>query len=366
MKLTCNKERLIEGVEIVGRVSGKNLTLPVLNHILLDAESSQLVLRSTNLEVGIEVTLNTKVLSPGRIAISGMVLLGTLSSVRGDSVTLEEREGNLLVTTSIGSTLIKALPADDFPSLPKVSEGEVFTVAASALVTSLRSVVFSASTSAIKPEQASIYLYPDRNRLVSVATDSFRLAEKMVEFTHELPDFDPVLVPVKNALEALRLLETQEGEVELRITRSQLSFSCGNIYFTTRLIDGSFPDYRQVIPKTAITEALILRQDLAALFKKAALFSGVTNQVIFRIVPKEKSFTLEARSAEVGEMNDALSATLKGEPLDIHFNYRYVADCLSIIPTDSVSLSFSGLGRPLIIRGVGDATFLYLVMPMNK
>lgn len=366
MKVTCIREKLLEGVESASRVSGRNLTLPVLNCIRIEAGGSLLTLRATNLEVGVEVTLPAQVKEPGVVAVSGQVLLGTIGTMSNEKVELELKEGNLLVKTPHGDTLLKAHPSEDFPSLPQGKDGDVVTLPAEIIVRGVRSVMYSASTSSIKPEQASVYIFPERNRLYFVATDSFRLAEKNIEFKHELTEFEPILIPIKNVLEALRLLESCEDNVEMRVTRNQISFSFGSTYFTSRLIDGNFPNYREVIPKESVTEAIVLKQDLVQLFKKASLFAGNTNQVAFHINPQEKKFTLEARSADVGESKDAISATLKGEPLDIHFNHHYIADCFPALTTDSVALMFSGLGRPLIMRSVSDASFLYLVMPMNK
>lgn len=366
MKLSCVREKLLKSVEVVSRLSGKNLTLPVLNCILLEAKGSSLYLRATNLEVGVEIVVPAHIKQEGVVAVSGQVLVGTIGSLTHDRVELELLDGNLLVKSPSGNTLIKAQGSDDFPVLPQGKDGEKLVLLAEVLVRGVRSVVYSASTSSIKPEQGSVYVFAERNKLYFVATDSFRLAEKYVELKHDVPEFDPILIPIKNVLEIVRLLEMCEGDVSLTVTRNQLSLAFDDVFFTSRLIDGSFPDYRQVIPKEGITEVQVLKQDLITVFKKASLFSGSTNQITFHLNPKGGSCVVEARSPEVGESSDEVRATLKGEMLDIHFNYRYITDCFTALTGDSVLMVFSGLGRPLVMKSIGDATFLYLVMPMNK
>jgi len=367
MKIRCTKDRLLEGVTIAERISGKNLTLPVLNGILIETQGKQLTLKATNLELGVEIVIPADVEQEGKISVSGSVLHGVLSSVPGDSpVTLTENGGNLSIAAGGGSATLKGQVTEDFPTIPRLSDAHVFTLEAGEFARGVRSVIYSASASTIKPEQASVYIYRDNKDVCFAATDSFRLAEKKIEVKEGVPEFDPLLIPARNLSEVLRVLEASGGSVEVHVGDSQIAFRVDGIYITSRLVDGVFPDYRQVIPKNAITEAVVLKQDLVQVFKKLSVFADKSNQVSFHLEPAKKSFVLEARNADVGETQDSLLGQVTGDPLDINFNYRYVAECFQSIPTDSVSFSFGGLGKPLIIRGASDPSFLYLVMPMNK
>lgn len=367
MKIVCTKDRLAEGIAIAERVSGKNLTLPVLNCILLEATSKLFMVRATNLELGIEVVIPAEVEGEGKIAVSGGVLHGTLgASLNTGPVTLKESEGNLLVQSGEGGSTLKGQSADDFPVIPQLSDAQVFSLPKEHFIRGIRSVVYSASVSSIKPEQTSVYIYQDNDAIVFVATDSFRLAEKRVVVGAEMVEFDPILIPARNTIEILRVLEQSEGDaVEIRLRNSQIALKIDGVYLTSRLVDGVFPDYRQVIPKSGVTEAVVLKQDLVQVLKKLSIFADKSNQVSMHLKPGGL-FTLEARNADVGESTDTLAGSVTGDPLDINFNYRYIVDCFQSIPTDSVTLTFGGLGKPLIIRGMGDSSFLYLVMPMNK
>lgn len=368
MKITCTKERLLEGISIAEKISGKNLTLSVLNGVLLEATGKQFFIKATNLELGVEITIPADVEKEGKIVVPGSVLHGTLGAMFGVSpVTLKEINGNLTVLSPEGGATIKGQAVEDFPLIPKLTNGQTFILPTEHLIRGIRSVVYSASVSSIKPEQTSICIYQEDRGLVFTATDSFRLAEKKIAVSATIPEFDSILIPARNTVEILRVLEQSKNEtVEIRLLRSQIAFKVDGVYLTSRLVDGVFPDYRQVIPKNFVTEAVVLKQDFVQVLKKLAIFADKSNQISMHLSPSEKTFILEARNADVGESRDTLRGSVTGDPLDINFNYRYIVDCFQSIGSDSVTLSFGGIGRPLAIRGVSDASFLYLAMPMNK
>jgi len=162
------------------------------------------------------------------------------------------------------------------------------------------------------------------------------------------------------------VFEDIEGDVEISFTKNQISFNYDNIYLTSRIIEGVFPDYNQLIPKEHSTEVVVLLDDLINIFKIINIFSNKFNQVNFNIDPEKKIFEMKSKSDEVGENVNNVSAALSGEALSINFNYKYIIDSFQSIVTDSVILQFNGLSKPLVIRGVSDNQFLYLVMPMNK
>ena len=140
----------------------------------------------------------------------------------------------------------------------------------------------------------------------------------------------------------------------------------GGVQFVSRVAEGNFPDYKVIIPKSPTTEATLLKSDFSEMLRKARVFSGDEQQVGLHVYPKRKIFTAMARSSQIGEMSDTLEATLSGEDLDINFHIGYLSDCLSTIPSDSITLSFSGAGRALVIRGANESSFMYLVMPLNR
>jgi len=366
MKIECVKEKLEVAISKAEKVNGKNLTLPILGCILIEAKEGNIFLRSTNLDLGLEINFPAKVTKEGKIAVPGNILSSFLSNLKEENnIIFEEKEGNLEIKAGNIKSLIKGQPAEDFPVIPKVSGGNKFEIDQEDFVRGLKSVWYSSSPSSVKPELSSVYIYTEGEEVVFVATDSFRLAEKRVKTRKKL-DFEPILIPFKNVPEIIRNIEDQKKEITVEVDSNQISFSFDGNYLVSRTIEGSFPDYKQIIPKDIKTESVCLKQDLISSLKIANVFSDTYNQISFNIVPGDKKFEIKTKNSDVGENTNNLDSVLKGEDLSISFNYKYIADCFQSISSDSVELSFGGLSRPLLIRGVSDRTFLYLVMPMNK
>ncbi len=366
MKIECIKEKLHGAVSKAEKISGKHLTLPVLSCILLEAKKNILYVRSTNLDVGVEISFPVKVDEEGIVAISGTILSGFLSNLHTDkNIKLETVKGNLSVSGGKTSITIKSVPFEDFPTIPKITDGSTFHLESDDLLKGLTSVWYSSGTSSMKPELSSVYIYGEEDSLVFVATDSFRLAEKKVK-TKKPKDFAHILIPFKNVLEIVRVFEEVKGEITVEANKNQISFSAEGIYLTSRVVEGVFPDYKQIIPKKFTTEVILLKQDLVNTLKISNLFSDAFRQVHMNVDPSKKIFEIQTKNADVGESISSPEGALTGENIAINFNYKYIMDCFQSIDTDSVSLEFSALNRPMVIRGVGDRSFTYLVMPMNK
>jgi DNA polymerase-3 subunit beta len=368
MKVTCLKKDLYEAVDITSRVISNSVTLPVLRCIVFEViDKNKLELRATNLELGIKKTLPAEAKREGSVAIPAHALSAALkSSPQQTKAELELVDGSVVLTIGGSKTTIKTIPLDDFPTIPAPENKTKHTIPTESLITGVRSVLYSASTSLIKPELASVYMYHQDDSLVFVATDSFRLAEKKIQYKtkKELPT---VIMPVRNITELIRILESgPTGDVEVIIDEDQYSVQKEGLYVTSRIIDGSFPDYKSILPTEVTTEVVVLKEDLLTTFKKAQIFSDKFGQVTLHIYPKNKTFTISARNNDVGEIFDSLQGALTGNDIDISFNHRYLIDVFPSIHADSISLTFSGQGKPLIVKGVGDTSFTYLVMPMNR
>lgn len=366
MKIESVQDKLRNAISKAEKVTGKNLTLPVLSCILLEAKNNQLTVRATNLDLGIEITIPVKIEQEGVAAVPGSVLNNYLSNLHTDkNIKLELTEQNLAVSTTHNTTIIKTLPHEDFPTIPSLLSEKSFQMSSQDFIRGLKSVWYSSATSSMKPELSSIYIYPDDESIVFVATDSFRLAEKRVK-ARKGKEFTQMLIPFKNVAEILRILEDAKEDVTVHFNKNQVSFSYDGVYLTSRIIDGVFPDYKQIIPKEYKTEAVVLKQDLINSLKLANIFSDSFHQVNLKLHPGKKSFELKTRNNDVGENVNKLDAALHGEDIDINFNYKYIMDSFQSIDSDSVSLHFNALNKPMIMKGISDKSFMYLVMPMNR
>ena len=364
MKLECSIEKIKDAISQVERITGKNLTLPVLNSVLLIAAQKKLKLRSTNLSLGIEIEIPAKVEKEGVLAVSGSVLNAIFSNIsQNENVFLEEDTGNLFVKTKKNKIKIKCQPHEDFPTIPAV-DGVSFEIDSKKIIDGIKSVFYSASPSDIKPEMSSVFIYTNGENLVFVSTDSFRLAEKKIKVKN-LPEISGILIPFKNISEILKVFGEINDVVKICFNKNQISFSSDDVYLTSRIIDGIFPDYRQIIPKDFSTDVVVLKQDLLNALKISNIFSDKFNQVNLKVSPKEKVFELSSANNDIGENKTYLDAVLNGEEVELSFNYKYFLDCFQSITTDSISVKLSG-SKPIIVSPVSDNSFTYLIMPMNK
>ncbi len=366
MNIECTKEKLSKALSKAEKITGKNITLPILSCVLLDVADSILTIKATNLDLGIEIKLPVKMTTPGTIAVSGSVLNNFISNLTNDkNITLEIVEGNLKVFTKHSQAIIKAFPVDDFPSIPKVIDEKPFKLNSPDLLKGLKSVMYSSSVSTMRPVLSSVLMYSEEDTIVFVATDSFRLAEKKIKVKKH-KEFSQILIPFKNISEIIRTLEDIKEDVDVFLSQNQIAFLYEDIYITSRVIDGSFPDYKQIIPKETKTEVTLLKQDFVSALRISNIFSDKFSQVVFHVSPTHKTFTITTKNMDIGENIHTLDAVIKGDELMVSFNYKYIIDCFQSIDSDSISLSFSDSNRPMIIQGISDKSFLYLVMPMNK
>ena len=368
MKIELQTQKLKEIIQKIDRIAGKHATLSVLSCILIDFNKNTAIFKATNLDVGIEVSIPVKSDDSGSVAVPAHTLSAFVSQLpeQNSVISLEIDGGNIKVATPHSKGVIKTVPVDDFPTIPKIVDGQEFEIPTDVFVKGLKSVWYSASISSIKPELSSVYIYRDGEYVTFAATDSFRLAEKKVKAPGAAKIGD-ILIPFKNIADIVRFLETTKGIVKVTISKNLISFNENGTYLVSRVIDGVFPDYHQIIPKSFITEAVILKQDFINALKISNIFSDKFNQIKLAIDPKKKIFDIQTKNSDVGENRTSVSAALSGEQIEVNFNYKYVADCFQSIDADSISLQLSGLNKPMLIRPVsGDQTFLYIVMPMNR
>jgi len=365
MRITTTKQKILDAVLLAERITGKKESLPILSCILFEV-GKDLTIRATNLEAGIEISIQGEVEESGIIAVPAVVLSQTLRSISGDRVTFKTEEGNLVITSRGTRTLIKAIPHEEFPKLSTVKKNTgTVTVSKEELLFGLQSVSYAASPSMIRPELGSVFVSIKQGKIICVATDSFRLAEKSIPAASKY-DME-LLIPLKHAQEITYLLEHVSVEtIDISADESQMSLSGGDAQYISRVVEGNFPNYKEIVPKEFVTEVTILKNDFSEMLRKARVFSGADQHVGLHVYPAKKIFSATARSSEVGEMSDSIDAALSGEDIDINFHIGYLGDCLSSVHSDSIVLGFAGVGRPLVIRGVSDGSFMYLVMPLNR
>lgn len=366
MNISIEKKKFSEAVHIVSRFADrKSATLPALSAILLIAGDDGIKLRATNLETGIDLKLGGKITTHGVVAIPATVLQQIAGSLtqEGD-ITIEHTGDIVSIASGTGKSSIKTVPYDDFPSIPFPENPKNRIVIPGILLKNLfLSMASCASTSTVRPELSSIYISIEGGVLTAVATDSFRLAEKKVPLSNKGTQ-GKFLIPAKNALDIAQALP--DDEIIMSFDEHQCAFVGEMGMLVSRLTNAVYPDYRQIIPKESIVEAILLRKDFETALKRTMIFSDTFQKVRISFDPKKNLFSFFARNADIGESLETLPARVSGGELDLSFNHRYLSAVLPLTSAESLSLTAAGIGRPLIIKGIGDTSLLYLVSPMNQ
>jgi DNA polymerase III subunit beta len=366
MNISIEKKEFSEAVYTAARFAErKSATLPALSSILLIAGDEGIKLRATNLETGIDLKLSGTITTDGVVAIPATILQQMAGAFTQEGkVTLEHVGDILVITSGTGKSSLKTVPYDDFPSIPFPENPKNRIVLPGVLLKNLFSSIAScASTSTVRPELSSIYLSIEGGVLTAVATDSFRLAEKKVPLSNKGTQ-GKFLIPAKNALDIAQALP--DNDIIMSFDEHQCAFVSEKGMVVSRLTNAVYPDYRQIIPKESIVEAIVLRKDFETALKRTTIFSDAFQKIRISFDPKKNTFSFFSKNADIGESSEILSARVTGGALDLSFNHRYLSAMLSLTAAESISLTAAGIGRPLIIKGVGDTSLLYLVSPMNQ
>lgn len=366
MIITLDKKEFAEGVQSVARFAERRSgTLPVLAGIAIIAGDDGIKLRATNLETGIDLKVEGTIKSDGVVALPASTLRDIASSLSGaGTLTLEHAGDTVTVVTGNGRSTLKTLAFEDFPTLPLPEAPRAkFILPGSILRSLVTSVMAYASASTVRPELASVLIKSDGSMLTAVATDSFRLAEKKISLPTSVTEFS-MLIPAKNIADIIQTLP--ETDIEIAVDEHQCAFYWKKGVLTTRLVTANYPDYRQIIPKSFVSEATVLKKDFDTALRRTAIFSDTFQKVRLGFDAGAKSVTLSAQNADVGDSAESIPAAVSGDTVELSFNHRYLSAPIGIIATESLTLSASGIGRAMVIRGSGDMSFLYLVMPMNQ
>jgi DNA polymerase III subunit beta len=364
MEITIPHNELTQALELINRISTKHITLPILQCVLLEAKKNSVLLRATNLEIGIEIPIKAQVTVEGTVAVPTQIFLQSIQLTSDKDITLRTEDQVLTLETNNTNTSIKTFVPDEFPNLHQI-QGEELTIQAEQFAYGIKSVAFAASVTSIKPELGSVFIQQKKEHsLTFVATDSFRLMEKTV--TQKGLIFEQsIMIPQKNAVELARVCEVVGGVGVLVVNDNQCALRFPNgLYISSRLVVGNFPDYAQIIPKEFISHLSVLKEDLVRSLKKTTIFLNKFRQVSFTVT--ENGLTVSSQNSDVGHVTDTVKAQVEGEEIVLNFNQQYINEPLNFINDDSIKLSFAGMGRAMVIQGLSDKSFRYLVMPMNK
>ncbi len=374
MKFICTKENLSYALDVVSSVASKHTNLPILMNILLKVGDSKVELVATNLEVAVRVNLRAKVENEGSFTVPAKTLTDFVHLLPEEQVEVELEENELTIKCGNSSTKIKGVPADEYPEVPGVEEEHAYVIEADVFKQALAQVVFAASKNEIRPELSGIYfgLFTERHGgLVMAATDSYRLAEKKLS-VEQGKDEMRCIVPARTVYEIIRLLslarsKQTETKVRLWLSENQIAIRFDDFEITSRLIEGKYPDYAQIIPSELKTTALFPISVMVNKIKAASLFTTTgVNAVVFDLNANQHTIGVSSTSTQTGEHSSEIEADVKGQENSILLNHRYVLDGLQNIVGEEAEFKVNSGEAPCLFQAKGDSSYLYIVMPIRQ
>lgn len=371
MKFSCTQENLNRGLAIVSHITGKDANLPILHNVLISAKDEGIELAATNLEIGVRTTVRGKVEAAGEFTVPAQVFSSYVGLLQADRVDIEQQENNLSISAGNQQTKLRGEEAAEFPLIPVVERTGNIRLSVSECKQAFAQVVLAASHDEARPELTGVMMKLKGNSLTIAATDSYRLAERVLHFTGDALAERTVIIPANALSELVRMLpEKEDAELEIFVSDTQALFATEDIELTTRLIEGSFPDYQQIIPATGRTEAVLERTAFVRGIKAASLFSKAgIHDVNIHLSPEKQTVTLTTVNAQLGENVTKVEGELTGDSNNIIFNYRYLLDGLNAIGTPKVRLSIIDNASPGVFRPYTETPadgYIYIIMPIKQ
>lgn len=366
MKLSLPQENLAKALSVVGRVVSNRSSLPVLSNVLLSTEASRLKLAATNLEIGINYWLGAKIEKSGSITVPARLFSDFISSLPGGNLDLSVDDLSLTASSPHFESHINGISAEEFPLIPEIKSEPVISLPADEFKDALSQVVVAASLDEARPVLAGVYLYIEKGNLVIVATDSYRLAEKKLKLkkTKTEPDL-AIIVPARTMQELTRVLADAEADLNVYLSENQVMFEVDGIELTSRLIDGQFPNYRQIIPDQTETEVEINTSEFARITKVASLFARESAGSVRVELKPEGQLHLISSASEIGDNTSTAECEVSGEGGEVSLNSRYLSEALALIKSEKVMFSTSGKLNPCVIKPTKDDDYIHIIMPLR-
>ncbi len=378
MKFSCTQENLLQGLSMVSHITGKNINLPVLGNVLIKAEKTGIQLHTTNLEISVSCVIRGRVDVDGEYSVPAKVFMDFVNLLPSGKVEFELTDEGLVVGSNDQETVMRGMPASEFPLLPKLQKNHTFTLKAADVKKAISRVVFSVSLSESRPELSGVACFFNNQnnpgKVAMVATDSYRLAEQLIG-SGDSDKQVTVLVPARAMSEIQRIISSYKDEIEApenvgwSVSDNQLVVIYGSVELTTRLIEASFPDYQNIIPTEFKTKALLSRAELLKAVKTASLFSKKEiNDVHLSFDPKTGICVVESSDEGTGKTKSQIRGEFEGEANSVVLNFKYLADGLNAFDSDKIRLAVIGAMSPMMIlpEKEEESGYRYLVMPIRQ
>jgi DNA polymerase III subunit beta len=362
MKVICSRDELVQKLAIVSRAVSTRTTVLVLGGVLLRAESGELHLAATDMELSLRTSLSAQVDAEGAIVVPGRMLVDLVRLLPDEDVEIEHRaeEGVVRIESGSYSSRLHTYNVEDFPRLPDVDAIGTFSVDKDALLDTVGRVSRSASRDESRPVLTGILARFEGGKLIMAATDSYRLSVKETALEGEAPDLEAI-IPARALAEVSRVAQSADS-LELGVHENQVVFVADDVTLTTRRIEGQFPNYRQLLPETFEHTVVLPRTEALEVVRRVAVMAQRNSPLRLRFA--EGELTISAQTQDVGEAKESLPLGFTGEPLEIGFNPDFLREGIESVTSDEVQLKLISPLRPGLLSAEDD-DFWYLIMPIR-
>lgn len=370
MKLQILQENLQKAINITSRFVSPKAQLPILGNILLLAEKTKIYISSTNLEISASVSVGAKIDEVGEISIPAKVITELVANLPKETITLESEKEQLKITAPGFFSMVLGMDSTDFPKIPRsINKTSAVSLPQKVFTDALSQVIFSTSVDETRPILTGVLLIFNKSGISLVATDGFRLSIKDFPFKMPSGSVKRVVIPKGVLNELSRLNEEEIGEIlfDLQDKDKQAVFGLGDVILTSRLLEGEYPDYEKIIPKSSNIKILTDKEELSRAIKLASIFARESANIVKIKVLSDK-LKIFAESSAAGSQETKVDAKVEGEmgkEFEIAFNYRFLEDFLHSVKGEEVKLEFTGVSSPGIFRDTSDAEYLHLIMPVK-
>jgi len=364
MKLSIARSELLDSLTIVSKGMSARSTLPILSGILLGTSDGALTLQSTDLEVSVRHSVPALVETPGQTVVPGKLLNDIVRTLPEAAVTLETEGDVVLVRCQQSSFTVKTLNPADFPKFPQVSVDHSVELPASLLSAMVKKVGKAVSRDETRAVLTGVMVVIDGPSLRMVATDSYRLAVSEIVLEEAPAENLEVVIPGR-ALEEVTRIATSSEMVRVGTSENQIVFEFGETTFVTRRIEGSFPNYKALIPKEAETTVTVATDEFAAAVKRVSLMALHNTPLKLSVSQEDQTLSLSATTQDVGDASEDLMVKVDGKDVEIAFNHAFLTDGLVSTSTDILNLEIQNPLKPGLLKSHGDDDFLYLLMPVR-
>jgi len=366
MKLICTQENLSKGLQLVSHIASKNISLPILSNVLIEVKKGDIKLSTTNLEMGIVCKVRGKVEKEGSFTVQAKTISDYINLLPKENITLELVDQNLKIQSKNSKTLMKGLEASEFPLIPQIDSKTNLEIKGKVLKEALNAVSFAVSFDETRPEINGVYFHFKDKRLTLVATDSYRLAEKSIDLGNEVSE-KGFIVPIKTIQELVRIIDEEEDMLEIKISDNQILFLVGGAQLSSRLIEGQYPDYQQIIPTEQKTSIILNTGDFINTIKRASLFCKAgSNDILLKFLSTNNEVHVSANNLQIGESEAKQSANIDGQDNDIIFNYRFLLEGLQNIEESECVLNINTNTNPGLLKPKNESNYVYIIMPIKQ